>query len=82
MVTFNKKHKGDMQKKSPYQKQGCCGEAQVPWGEKGKFMGCVSLSCWEPLGKVAFFPSEVSQWCLVQLPGRQVGWFQIKAEAS
>lgn len=59
MVTFNKKHKGDMQKESPHPKQGCCGEAQVPWSEKGKLMGCISLSCCEPLEKVAFFPSEV-----------------------
>lgn len=59
MVTFNKKHKGDMQKESPHPKQGCCGEAQVPWSEKGKLMGCINLSCCEPLEKVAFFPSEV-----------------------
>jgi len=45
---------------SPHQKQGCCGEVQVPWGKKGKLMECVSLSCFEPLVKVTFFPSEVS----------------------
>lgn len=59
-LTFNKKHKGDKQKESPHQKQGCYGEAQVPWGKEGKLMAHLSLSCYEPPEKVAFFPSQVS----------------------
>lgn len=59
------------------------GGSAGPMGREGKTQCLISLSYYKPLEKVAFFfpPSEVSQWCLVQLQGRQVR-SQIKADAS
>lgn len=87
MLTFNKKHKGYMQKESFHQEQGCLGKLGSQHGERRANSQSVKVLAalspwrrWPFLFTYLFFPVKVSQWCLVQLQDRQKKWLQTRSD--